>query len=88
MLEDSVTIEHGVGDQSTRIDDQLVLNCNRFTVTFPEVFNGPVLSLQLVSIQTVHVSSVVLVEIRELVVKQEGWVQIRRHVELNDTLGL
>lgn len=46
------------------------------------------LPLQLVSIQAIHVSSVVLVEVRELVVEQDGRLQIRGYVELNNTLRL
>lgn len=82
------TIKHGVGYQSTGVDDLVTLNGNRFTVTFLEVADGPVLPLQLVGIQAVHVSSVVLVEVRKLVVKQDGRLQIRRYVELNDALRL
>ena len=88
MIEFAVTIELGVGDQPTGVDDLVTLDGDWFAVAALEVTNGPVLPLQLVRVQTVHVSSVVLVEIRKLVVKQDGWVQICRHVELNDALRL
>jgi len=84
----AVTVELGVGDQATGVDNLVTLNSNRFAVTALEVTSGPVLPLQLVRIQTVHVSPVVLVEVRKLVVKQDGRFQIRRHVELNDALRL
>ena len=84
----TVTVELGVGDQPTRVDDLVTLNSNWFAVTALEVTNGPVLPLQLVRIQTIHISAVVLVEVRKLVVKQDGRIQIRRDVELNDALRL
>ena len=84
----AVTIEHGVGNQPTGVDDLVTLNSNRFAVSILEVADRPVLPLQLVRIQAVHITSMVLVEIGKLVVKQDGRVQIRRHVKLNNALRL
>ena len=83
-----VTVEQGIGDQAAGVNDLFTLDSNRFASAISEVLNGPVLPLQLVSIKTVHISSVVLVEIRELVVKQDCRLQIRRHVKLNNALRL
>ena len=83
-----VTVEQGIGYQSARVDDLVTLDSDRFTITVLEVVNGPVFPLQLVGIQAVHVSSVVLVEICKFVVEQDRRFQIRRHVKLDDTLGL
>ena len=86
--ETPLTVEQGVGDQSTGVDDFVTLDGNWFASAASEVLNCSMFPLQLVSIQTVYISSMVLVEIRELVVEQDRRVQIRRHVELNHALRL
>lgn len=84
----SRTVEHRVGDKTTRIDRLVVTNCHRLTISTVQIVDAAILALELVCIQALHVTTMVLEEISELVVEQDGRLEVCRNGKFDNALVL
>lgn len=86
------TVEYRVGDQTTRIDSFRPRRIrdlrHRLTIPTLQIRRTPLISLQLVRIVTLHISPMVLIEVRKLVVEEHGRLDIVWDFELDDALLL
>lgn len=87
------TVEYRVSNQPTRIDSlrcaRRILNLrHRLTIPILQIRRTPLIALQLVRIITLHISPVVLIEVREFVVQEHGRLDVVWDLELDDALLL
>lgn len=77
-------VEHRVGDQAAGVVGFAVFaELQRVAIAAVDVLGGPLLAVQLRGVEGLYVAAVVLVEVRELVVEQDGRVQNIWNVELH-----
>lgn len=66
----------------------IAIQSERFAVTVFEIASFDRLALQLVGIERLDVSAMVLVKVGKLVVEQDGWLHVGWYLELDDALEL
>ena len=82
------TIENGVGNKTTRIDCFVANGSQRLAISLVQSALTDKLALELIRVQALDVSSMVLVEVCELVVEKDGRVEFYWDVKLEITLLL
>jgi hypothetical protein len=80
------TVEYGVSDETTRIYCLVVTNSQRLTIPLVQITGANTLSFQLIRVQTLHISSMVLKEVGKLIVHEYWLIHIRWYVKLDDAL--
>lgn len=83
-----MTVEKRIGDEATGIYSGVIDDGKWFTVTLVEILEANEFAFELVGIQTLHVASMVLVEVCEFIVEENAGVELCGDVEINDTLAL
>lgn len=79
LREDGLTVKHRVGDQATGIDDLGGIGGAQgqwLTISVIQRAGAHVFALELIRVQTFNITPVVLVEVGEFVVEQDGILQI------------
>lgn len=84
------TIEQRIRDEPTRPIDLLRLRDNIEWFTIPALDSTKIysLSFQLISIHALDIAPMVLIEIREFVIKKNSMLKLCRDFKLNDALLL
>jgi hypothetical protein len=82
------TIEDRVGNQTAGIDDFTIIgDRDGFAVTIFQVINSSDLSQELIRIEALNVSPVVLEEVREPVVEENGGIEVIRDLKADTALS-
>ncbi len=82
------TIENRVRNETAGIHGLAVNRSDRLAITLVKIARANKISLQLVHIDALYISSMVLEEVGQLVVEQHGVIQVVWDVKLNDALFL
>lgn len=85
-----VTIEYRVGDKATRIERLGLVICRAqgFAVAVFECVGADIFALELVRVETLHVSPMVLVEVGKFVIHENRRFEVDRYMEADYTLQL
>lgn len=87
-----LTIEHGVRNETARIDSEgtsvVHESSKRFAIAVLQVMNADKLALELIRVQALDISPMILVEVRKLVVQQDRRIKAKWNVELDEALLL
>ena len=80
------TVEEGVGDEPARPDDFPArhIHIKRFAITTFDSIERYVVTLQLIRIDTLHISTMVLIEVGKLIVQKHRRWQVGRYFELQN----
>lgn len=87
-MELALTIEDRIRNQSTRIDGLAIQLSQRLTIPIIQSRRRDVIALQLPRVVALHVSSMVLIKVGQLVIQEDRRMHVRRNVELNSALVL
>ena len=83
-----MTVEKRIGNEATGIYSGSIDGGKWFTVTLVEIAGANEFAFELIGIQTLHIASMVLVEVCELIVEENALGEICRDIEIDDTLPL
>ena len=87
-----LTIEHGVRNETAWIDRESTSVIHeasqRFAIAVLQVMNADKLALELIRVQALDISPMILVEVRKLVVQQDRRIKAEWNVELDEALLL
>ena len=73
-----LTIKDRVGDKTARINGLVALRIQRFAATAPQCCSTDSLAPELVGVQTLDISPMVLVVVGQLVVDEHRVLEVRR----------
>lgn len=82
------TVKYGICNQATRINGFAIDGGKWFAITLLEVTSADIFTLQLVSVQALHVATMILEEVGELIVEEYGVLQFHGHGKFHDALEL
>lgn len=81
------TVEERIGNETTRIDRFATNGSDRFAVSTVEIAHANEVAFKLILINALDITTVILEEIRQLVVEQHGVIKVVWDVELHDALS-
>ena len=83
-----LTIEHRIRDQPTRINSLIPQSTQRLTIPTIQIRRRHMIPLQLTRVVALHVSPMILIKVRQLIVHKHGRGKVGRDVEFDSTLVL